>query len=1175
MDGKVSETKTWRKVLLMSSFGFSFLLLQCIECSADLWYPMMTSFQKEIPMGFSDQYMLPPNVLLLIDTSGSMTFETESNTSTYGDGSRPLCQSSGSNWYAKDGEKYFGRDMNKDSAEANDPDNPNHYHPNLRYIDEDVINEPEYAQNITDVTSAQFNGLSDGDKEAFFAKDPTGRALFPNDSRLYKLKLVLWRIFSNYDLISNINVGISTYYQSKGWNQSDWYEWDPDSSGSEQNISWNGGSHSYARKHVSFLNTSNISNINEIKKWFDGIEIIKGNEYINDEIRADGHTPLAASIYNTGGEDNSAYEFFEHVGRSESDVIRGWCQENWLIILTDGADTANGDPVKAVEDLYKESSEWEIEVDDKTEKVIPVKTFVIGLIDDQVLTDLASDLNEMADAGDDGDKTNKSATAYFADDVETLLAAFEDIFTKIQDKKGAGNAPLVSPGSRVGSQTTSVYVAPFLPDSDGDGQWEGYLQKYSLTENASGDLQINETADWDAGLVLANTPYSSRDIYTVDWDSGANLVRFTPSSGHSLAELTISNKERFTTGSVSVRWHWWPLKPYLDISGEYTSDDWTAFAEWILGSDGRGAERWKLGDIFHSGLVEVGPPAGENADSSYSAFKQAQQERDTILYVQANDGMLHAFNAGDGEGITGGAERWGFIPPNVLYAGRLLGFKGHYKVRGPWEFRRFDTINEYLVFDTKDNTSVPRYLLDGPIVVEDVFDPNEGDVGSWKTVLLAELGYAGAGLYALDVTNPDSPVFLWSVENAVYEDVDRSSGPEVYLGWDFTDGTTLGMSTRRHVCYWGIDGDGQVGMEIHPHEDPFPADLDYRDLMFTLSVPSVGLLKTPDGNGGYEEKWVALMGNGSYMLMDDASKGAVYAIDILTGKILKTITAADLPSGVLGQVVTPISVLKKDNAQRIEQFYFGDSTGRIFEVKAASAVGGEDFAWSYREIIRNTQGNGLSYSIELGQDTSGHTWVFYATGDLDPKIVPEDGSDYFVACDTLASPDVMLTEDSLTLTDPDVLDSLLVAPSPGWYFPLTGKTVAPPQLYGGYIFYSTFVKNNEDLCKVGGSRLYVMNAFTGKGAWKDSNGNYKKYVDLTGVQISGITIKDGKVFVGAIGHEGQGTDNLPAEMQGLNPSFSNNLLVFDVPEAVGEAPQGGGQSSGEMEPRYWREWIHR
>ena len=50
-------------------------------------------------------------------------------------------------------------------------------------------------------------------------------------------------------------------------------------------------------------------------------------------------------------------------------------------------------------------------------------------------------------------------------------------------------------------------------------------------------------------------------------------------------------------------------------------------------------------------------------------FKETHANREKLVYVQANDGMLHAFKADTGE------EKWAFIPPNVLAEGRMAGMK--------------------------------------------------------------------------------------------------------------------------------------------------------------------------------------------------------------------------------------------------------------------------------------------------------------------------------------------------------------------------------------------------------------------------------------------------------------------------------------------------------------------
>ncbi len=59
---------------------------------------------------------------------------------------------------------------------------------------------------------------------------------------------------------------------------------------------------------------------------------------------------------------------------------------------------------------------------------------------------------------------------------------------------------------------------------------------------------------------------------------------------------------------------------------------------------------WKLGDIIHSTPVVVGAPRERfdaiYGDSTYAAFFKRYKDRRQVAYVGANDGMLHAFNAG-------------------------------------------------------------------------------------------------------------------------------------------------------------------------------------------------------------------------------------------------------------------------------------------------------------------------------------------------------------------------------------------------------------------------------------------------------------------------------------------------------------------------------------------------
>src|SRR5690606_13518861 len=95
-------------------------------------------------------------------------------------------------------------------------------------------------------------------------------------------------------------------------------------------------------------------------------------------------------------------------------------------------------------------------------------------------------------------------------------------------------------------------------------------------------------------------------------------------------------------------------------------------------------EIMRLGDIVNSSPVAVAAPNGNYDviafDDSYRAFRNKYRNRRQVIYVGANDGMIHAFNGGffniadqafdlsvDGEVEHPlGAELWAYVPKNLL-----------------------------------------------------------------------------------------------------------------------------------------------------------------------------------------------------------------------------------------------------------------------------------------------------------------------------------------------------------------------------------------------------------------------------------------------------------------------------------------------------------------------------
>ncbi|GAB3645820.1 hypothetical protein GCM10028813_04490 [Ramlibacter alkalitolerans] len=143
-----------------------------------------------------------------------------------------------------------------------------------------------------------------------------------------------------------------------------------------------------------------------------------------------------------------------------------------------------------------------------------------------------------------------------------------------------------------------------------------------------------------------------------------------------------------------------------------------------------------LGDIVSAEARYVKQPLQDYLDPGFAAFKAAMASRAPTVYVAANDGMLHAFDA-----LTG-RERWGFIPSTVL----------------PEIYRLADT----------DYANKHRYFVDGTPEVGDICPsaPSQAcAAGEWRTVLVGGLNQGGKAYYALDITNPASPRLLWEFKN--------------------------------------------------------------------------------------------------------------------------------------------------------------------------------------------------------------------------------------------------------------------------------------------------------------------------------------------------------------------------------------------------------------------------
>lgn len=439
-----------------------------------------------------------------------------------------------------------------------------------------------------------------------------------------------------------------------------------------------------------------------------------------------GTTPLVTALGAVG----DYYKNSDFFGTAASDPIlpepEGRCQINNAILLTDGyytdgsatntlADVAEAyydDDFKTYDgiqnmntytvafgvkgtldpdttDIYAEGFEWPNPQDSDPAK-----------IDD--LWHAAVNGNGLFLSGDNSDEL-----------VESLRSALNDI-----DQQTESATAVTGSSFRLNDESL-IYVSRFNAVD-----WTGELAAYSM--DSSGNL----TLTWSTDSTLANEDHSTREIITFD---GADGVAFNWNDGSCSNCISSAMNEALSLASDGT------LDPDLGqarldyLRGKPSNE----FAD--VAFRPRAA---LLGDIVNSSAVYVGAPASFYpnsdpfgvADDRYYDFWDANKGRTPLLYVGANDGMLHALNANTGE------EVFAYVPETLFADLPLL----------------------------TDPAYNHRFYVDNTPSVSDVYTND-----AWRTVLVGGLGAGGRGVYALDITDPlnqsATPVEAYAAQRVLWE----------------------------------------------------------------------------------------------------------------------------------------------------------------------------------------------------------------------------------------------------------------------------------------------------------------------------------------------------------------------------------------------------------------------
>ncbi|MEE8245440.1 MAG: PilC/PilY family type IV pilus protein, partial [Pseudomonadales bacterium] len=300
---------------------------------------------------------------------------------------------------------------------------------------------------------------------------------------------------------------------------------------------------------------------------------------------------------------------------------------------------------------------------------------------------------------------------------QQLVDAFAAAMTEVIARTSSGASVASNSGSlEAGSR---LFQGRF-----NSGTWTGQVLAFDLNVSTGAAAS---TESWDAAPLLTARVQGGGGS---GWDTDREVITFDGTNGIP-----------FRWSSLSAG-----MQADLDTDSKGVNDgqglerlQYLRGSEADEGTNGNQyrARASKLGDIINSAPVYVGDPSFTYPDnleaSKYSAFKASNTGRTPMVYVGANDGMLHGLDANSGE------EKIAYVPNKVFANLTRL------------------TATAY----------AHRFFVDGAPTVGDVFYS-----GAWHTVLAGGLRKGGQGIYALDVTDPAS-----------LSEIDASS----LVLWEFTD----------------------------------------------------------------------------------------------------------------------------------------------------------------------------------------------------------------------------------------------------------------------------------------------------------------------------------------------------------------------------------------------------
>jgi type IV pilus assembly protein PilY1 len=658
--------------------------------------------------------------------------------------------------------------------------------------------------------------------------------------------------------------------------------------------------------------------------------------------------------------------------------------------------------------------------------------------------------------------------------------------------------------------------------------WSGRLSAYELKGNEF------QSALWEAHTELKTMAISDRALVTYNGSKGVSFN--FPSNYQTLGDSDISSVQvddllsnapypGSTDADEIAQNQAYGEKLVAYLKGNTSNEGVDTF-------DFRQRNGHRLGDIVHSSPVYVGDPDPDLypesiAASSYQVWANntttnktapGAKGRQAMLYVGANDGALHAFNADTG------AEVFAYYPKAVFSDEEDLGL--HWLADPDYDHRYYVDIE--------------------PAVAEVYTNTANSTATTWRTLLVGGLRGGGRAMYAIDVSKPSQ--FTDESDNADATGVASNilwefTHPD--LGYTYSKPTIAKLNDGRWAAIFG-NGYNPTGTDATGQAALFIKYLDN-------NTPSEYVIYTKAGkitNGDCENAGSNCNGLSTPAVVDlgaDRVADRVYA-----GDLLGNLWAFDLSS--VDRANWKVAYGTADSPQPLITANYTEGASSLAQPITAQPIV-------------------TMHPTARGDDTRPNTMVFFGTGQYVGENDPTSTgtNSFYGVYDSGASINFDRNATSPLLVQQFITEAVVsgekvrllssnsvdYSTDKGWYvdLPTSGeRVVVSPVVYGDLVVYTTLVPPGT-LCSDSQGYSWLMLHKLANGAESDyialdvdGDGVYDSDDQTTGGGNVGGLLSDSIIWQPTLveGPNGKGRLLLPGGDSGYDPNAGPGIDIKDL-----------------------------